>query len=297
MTRWNIDDLAGRLLKLQAEDPAADQWEVVNLEAVATESGRATTLEEDTRQPGEVLWPGRYDRAFMDASRSTLGSAAFEAMYQGRPVAEGGNQFKEHWLTPLPAWELVRLGEHDHYRVSRRDGSVELYAVHQCPRFSIIDPAASEKQAADFTAIGTFATTPKNELLVVGMVRERLGVERIVPRALQVCREHGCSWVGVESSGFQVSIVNNARRTPGMPAVRELQHKGKGKLVRATPAIIRAESGQLILPKEAPWKKPLIDELVSFTGDGDRHDDQVDTVAYAAISMGGGSIGAAVSVE
>ncbi len=297
MTRWNVDDLAGRLLKLAEEDSTADKWEVVNLEAVATESGRATTLVEDGRKPGEALWPQRYGLDYLNAARSTLGSAMFEAMFQGRPTQEGGNNFKEHWLNPLPAWEFYRDGRGEgQYRIYRKNGSVENFGEEQCSRFVIVDPAASEKQSADYTAIGSFARTPLNDLLVLGMVRERLGVERIVPRTLEVAREHRASWIGVEASGFQVSLVNAARRTPGMPAVRELSHKGKGKLVRATPAIIKAEAGQLILPKVADWKRGLIAEMISFTGDGDRHDDQVDVVAYAVLSMGGG-FGGAVAVK
>src|SRR5687767_9412353 len=33
MTRWHEDDLAGRLLRLAATDPTADQWTVVRLPA------------------------------------------------------------------------------------------------------------------------------------------------------------------------------------------------------------------------------------------------------------------------
>ena len=39
MTRWHEDDLAGRLLRLAAEDPKADQWQVVSLPALARDTG------------------------------------------------------------------------------------------------------------------------------------------------------------------------------------------------------------------------------------------------------------------
>ena len=285
MTRWHVDDLAGRLLKLQAEDPEADQWEVVNLEAVKT--GRAATPG-DPRQPTQSLWEDRYGRDFLRAARSTLGSRQFDALYQGNPTQEGGNHFQEAWFRPVWSWAAVHQ-EQDSYALKWPDGRRELHYLHQCPRFAVVDPAASEKQAADFTAIGVFARTPTNDLLVLDMVRERLGVDRIVPRLLEVCRAWRPEWVGMESTGFQVAVANAARRTPGMPAVRDLSHQGKGKLVRATPAIIKAEAGQILLPAEAvAWKKPFVDELIQFTGDGDAHDDQVDVLAYAVIGMGQG---------
>jgi hypothetical protein len=69
--------------------------------------------------------------------------------------------------------------------------------------------------------------------------------------------------------------------------VRELSHEGKGKLVRATPAIILAEAGKLWLPTTGDWIRSYIDELVRFTGRDDREDDQVDITAYAVWQMQG----------
>ncbi len=67
-----------------------------------------------------------------------------------------------------------------------------------------------------------------------------------------------------------------------MAPIRQIGHEDKGKLVRATSAIILAESGKLWLPRSAKWIKAFIDELVRFTGRDDREDDQVDMTAYAA---------------
>ena len=74
-------------------------------------------------------------------------------------------------------------------------------------------------------------------------------------------------------------------RLPQKGEVRELQHEGKGKLSRATPAIIKAESGQIYLPKSAPWVDEFIGEYVRFKGEGDDHDDHVDVLSYAVQSM------------
>jgi phage terminase large subunit-like protein len=66
-----------------------------------------------------------------------------------------------------------------------------------------------------------------------------------------------------------------------MAPIRQISHEGKGKLVRATSAIIKAQMGQLWLPRSANWIKAYVDELVRFTGRDDRADDQVDMTAYA----------------
>lgn len=71
MTRWHTDDLAGRLLKVAAENPGADQWETVMFPAVcdALRPG-------DPRGLDEALWPGRFSRRWLEAKR--LGSSAYD---------------------------------------------------------------------------------------------------------------------------------------------------------------------------------------------------------------------------
>ena len=152
--------------------------------------------------------------------------------------------------------------------------------------FVTLDPAATEKEANDYTAMGVFAITSANDLLVLDMIRERLGVEKIVPRLDEVCRQWNPKFVSVESLSFQAAIVAEARKRVGMPPVAELSPMNKSKLSRATPAIIKAEAGQIFLPQAAPWKGAFLDELVGFTGIKDTHDDQVDVLAYAVAEMG-----------
>lgn len=291
-TRWHVDDLAGRLMKLAEEDPDADQWEVVNLEAVKTERSNTPG---DPRLPTQSLWEARYGRDFLKNARSTLGTAQFEALYQGSPTQEGGNWFKEAWFAPK--WSLggVHGDSGESYVLRWPDGRSNLYYWDNLNRFVIIDPAASEKQAADYTAMGVFATTPTNELLVLDVVRERLSLDRILPRLKELNLKWRPHWIGMEANGFQVALSNEAKHMQGMPAVLELSHRGKGKVVRATPAIIKAEGGGILLPERAEWKKKFLEELVQFTGDGDKHDDQVDVLAYAVIGMNLYS-GGAVSV-
>lgn len=280
MTRWHHDDIAGRLLERMAADNDADQWTVVRLPAVADEDLHP----DDHRQVGEVLWPERFDERFMQQARGTLGSYLFTGLYQQTPEQEGGNYFKAMWFDQ----SVKDAGDFWDMDVRGLIGKI------QCPVFVSVDPACSEDQQADFTAIGVFAVTPWNDLIVLDMVRERLPLEGISKRVLEVCHKWKAGWVSFEATGFQMAVVNQARQTKGMPPVREMSHEGKGKLVRATPAIIKAESGQIFLrqPSDAElsalkdagktyWKKAFIDELTAFTGLDDRHDDQVDVLSYA----------------
>ncbi|MBC8134516.1 MAG: hypothetical protein H8F28_01345, partial [Fibrella sp.] len=87
MTRWHEDDLAGRIL---ASD-SGGEWTVIKLPAIAEENdplGRA---------PGEALCPERYDVPALERLRKVLKSS-FDALFQQRPVAAGGNIFKSEWF-------------------------------------------------------------------------------------------------------------------------------------------------------------------------------------------------------
>ena len=94
MTRWNIDDLGGRLLKLAEEDQHADQWTVLRLPAVCEEPS-----ETDPRQPGEALWPGRYPLEELHKIRANS-QYEWQALYQQRPQPAGGVEWPEDYFGP-----------------------------------------------------------------------------------------------------------------------------------------------------------------------------------------------------
>jgi predicted phage terminase large subunit-like protein len=178
------------------------------------------------------------------------------------------------------------------YRVEISDG--ELYyvlpgrdprsaKVSDCWNILTCDPAATEKDTADYTAIVVCAVTPLGDMLVLDVIRGQWGLEAIVPRIAAAAARYEPTWVGIEATGFSWAIVHAARRHPGIGTVRGLEPEGKGKLVRATPAIIRCEQGQLLFPEAAPWLEDFEVELCLFTGDpdADAHDDQVDALAWA----------------
>jgi predicted phage terminase large subunit-like protein len=280
MTRWHQDDLAGRLLNEQGSE-----WEVLRLTAVAEDqagrdaSDRLLGLpvgQPDPlgRAPGEPLCPRRFSLPALDALRRDVGSMAWTAEYQGVPREPEGAVFKRDWFKRyMDGGDCYRMG----------DGWQAVVRKAECV---VLDPAATEKETSDFTAIGVFALTPLKDLLLLHMVRERLGLEQIVPRLAQVCAVYGPSWVGIEGTGFQVGIYNEAKKWPGLPPIKQLTPEGKGKLVRATPAVVKAEAGQIYLPTRADWLDAFEEELLQFTGNSDRFDDQADCLFYAVHETG-----------
>jgi predicted phage terminase large subunit-like protein len=255
--RWAPDDLVGRLLDVMKQ--GGEQWMVVNLPALAEDDDPLG------RKPGEALWPEQWP---VEQLLPKMYGPFSQAQYQQRPVREGGNHFQREWFRKC----FLDDGEKLYPMGKNATG----WRKNQCNVFVTVDLAASEKNYSDYTVFLACAVTPERDLLVLDVSRERRALEKIVPQLKVFCERHEPGWVGIEANGFQEAIANEAMKTQGIPAVRLLKTGSRGKLVRATPAIIMAETGRIFLPALADWKEDFLEELVAFTGEpkNDPFDDQ-----------------------
>lgn len=125
MTRWHLDDLAGRL-KSQED---GEEWEVLTLPAVAEG--------EDVlgRNPGDPLWPEQYDGESLERTQGAVGPYVWDALYQQRPTAPGGAIMLREW------WEhrrydiadrktqLGTVGRYISWDTGMKDGDDNAYTV------------------------------------------------------------------------------------------------------------------------------------------------------------------------
>jgi predicted phage terminase large subunit-like protein len=252
------------------------------------------------------------DNPYLDAEDYVRGMAHMTPEQRKQLLAgswgefEGG-RFKREWFYHGDGMDIAHPWWTEHgpdgaiYVCVQRGDEIRKFNAMLCWQFVMCDPAASDKDTADYTAIGAFMVTPDRDLLVLDVIREQLDIDAIVPRLAEVCKAYQPAWVGIEAIAFQVAILRQAQRHPDIPACRAFEPEGKGKLVRATPAIIRAANGQIYLPQAGcdyhPWVEDFVSELCAFTGlesaasikaaeqeghaAGDAYDDQVDMLAYA----------------
>ena len=103
MTRWHEDDLAGRILH-QIDQDKGEQWEIINLPAIAEDHDILG------RNIGEPLWPGRYDLNELERIKYTTGSYWWSALYQQRPQPPEGGLLKRSWIKYYQPYELPPLG-------------------------------------------------------------------------------------------------------------------------------------------------------------------------------------------
>lgn len=95
LTRWHEDDLAGRVLREVKEaakqgDPH-DDWEIIEYKALAIG-------DDEHRNEGDPLWPGKFDRNKLLTIKSTIGPYEFSALYQQTPIDEENRKFKQAWF-------------------------------------------------------------------------------------------------------------------------------------------------------------------------------------------------------
>jgi len=93
-TRWNIDDLAGRLIVRMAEKDS-DQWETITLPSIHT---GISTHPLDPRSEGQVIWPAHKDEADLAIIRAQ-NPRDFQAVHQQNPLASG-SEWPPEWFGP-----------------------------------------------------------------------------------------------------------------------------------------------------------------------------------------------------
>ena len=251
MTRWHEDDLAGRLLRLMQADPAADQWAVVNFPAVA----EAIRHPDDSRQEGSALWPMKYPLEQLEATKASIGSYDWNALYQQRPAPMEGGLFKREY------WQY----------------------------WNELPPNLTEwVQSWDCT----FKATNKSDY-VVGQVWARDGANRYLidqirrrmtfTETLQAIRTTSELYPQtrlklIEDKANGSAVIDTLRREiSGLIPVEP--HGGKEARAQAVSAAV--ESGNVYLPKKARWVGDFIEECAAFPNGA--HDDQVDAMTQALI--------------
>lgn len=89
-TRWNEDDLQGRILQ-----EAGDEWDVISIPMVAE------SADDPLNRPlGGLLWEEWFTpEMVVEASRDPI---LWNSLYQQRPTSEAGDYWRRDWFTAVP---------------------------------------------------------------------------------------------------------------------------------------------------------------------------------------------------
>jgi len=88
MTRWNTDDLAGRILKREGQIENGGLWKVLTLPAIDPS--------------GNALWPEKYSLLALQEIKNAMSPSHWEALFQQNPVDEAEREFPRLSRVNLP---------------------------------------------------------------------------------------------------------------------------------------------------------------------------------------------------
>ena len=206
----------------------------------------------------------------VESAREDLGELVFAQEYLAEFISEGAQIFRSSWFNYFKQGVGTIWADGKKYKES------------ELQRFATVDLAVSTKESADYTVISVFGYHSEDDkLFMLDMFRDRVEAPDIVPQIERMVGIHNLEWVGIERAGYQLAIVQFARRQ-GIK-IKELR-ADKDKRSRALPLSAKMERGLVYFPKDEDWVGEVERELLTFPVGV--HDDIVDTLAYACLSSG-----------
>ena len=246
-TRWSEKDMTGQLIRAQAKDKMADQWDIVELPAIMPS--------------GEPCWPEFWSKTELEHVKASVPPYKWNAQYQQNPTAEELSILKREWWQKWTKTEVPNLQ----------------YVIQS------YDTAFSRKETADFSAITTWGVFYPQEIggaPAIILLDVRKG-RRDFPELKAVANELYNFWepetVIIEAKASGMPLTQELRQI-GIPVVNFTPSKGNDKLSRVHSISPLFEAKMVWAPDE-PWADEMIEECAAFPNG--QYDDLVDSMTQA----------------
>jgi predicted phage terminase large subunit-like protein len=248
MQRLHVDDLVGHVRD-------KDDWTVLDMPAIADCALPYEMRDGEyyTREPREVLHEAREDARTLEVIKRQLGTPAFEAQYQQRPVPPGGTLIKREWLQTYP--KALPLEDYD-------------LVVQSW------DTASSISETSDYSVCITCGIKGR-VAHVLDVVRVQLEYPELRRRVLHEADRYDPDAVLIENSASGIALLQDLRREGQLLPI-SLKPR-IDKVARLEGHSAKLEAGYVLLPEQAPWLDDFKTELLEFPRG--RHDDQVDALS------------------
>ena len=246
MTRWGQKDLTGQVLKMQAADSMADQWEVVEFPAI---------LPSD-----KPLWPEFWKLDDLIKVKASLPVGKWNAQWQQNPTAAEGAIVKKEWWN---VWE--------HEDIPPVKYIIQSY-----------DTAFSKKETADFSAITTWGVfrndeTGADNVILMDARRGRWNFPELKGVAAEEYEYWEPDMVIIEAKASGQPLTDELRAA-GIPVMNYTPSKGRDKITRMHTVAPLFEAGMVWAP-EQKFADEVIEECLAFPHG--ENDDFVDSMTMA----------------
>jgi len=249
MTRWHEDDLAGRLI--EEEKAGGDRWTRITLPALAEDNDQLG------REPGEPLWPERFDTDQLERIKQAVGPYVWSALYQQRPAPPEGNIFHRDW------WQWYD------------DAPVDLDEVVQS-----WDMAFKNTQEGSYV-VGQAWGRRDADFYLLDQVRQRMNFPATILSVVAMSNRWPKARLKlVEDQANGPAVIATLRRQ--IAGLVPVQPQG-GKEARAAAVAPYVQSGNVYLPRRAAWINDFLSEATAFPNAAT--DDQVDAMSQALLRL------------
>lgn len=225
LTRWHIDDLAGRILK---NPELSKRAKVIHYPAIRNE---------------KPLWGERFNLEALQEIKNTIGPYDWNALYQGNPIASENQEFKPDWF---------RYEDIQPFGFGTR-------------RYLTIDTALSKASQADYTGFCDNAVTADNEWHLKAWRQRLSAEELVrTIFSLHASNQYEAIGIEKTAylDGLKPYLdMEQRRRNQFLPLV-ELKHNQTAKEIRIRGLIPRYAAGSIIHVKGAC--KDLEEEMFNF---------------------------------
>lgn len=221
-------------------------------------------------EDGASIWPEAWPLEKLEKLKTQIGSLLFQQEYLNIPISASERMVKDAWIRKVPRPPMKR---HD------SNGNV----VPAVDTYGHIDPAISEKQTADYTALCTvFRDLETGRITVADIERGHLSFHE---QGLLMRRKHAAfkfRRLGIETVAYQAALKQEIDRLGPiegsyLPTHAFVPDKDKVRgLHRVLPFM---ENGTVVFADDLPQE--FFDELVQFPNG--KNDDMVDAMVNAIV--------------
>jgi predicted phage terminase large subunit-like protein len=206
---------------------------------------------------GSLLFPERLSEEFLQSAKRHMGSQFFSNQYLNKVIDESAKPFKKQWLR---YYEEIPENVY---------------------RFIFIDPAISQSDAADFTAVAVVAVDEQKQWYLEHSSKHKITPTKIMNLLFQLCERFNPMKIGIEDVAFQKVLVYMAfeemeRRNIWLPLEGIKPPNDKSKQMKILGLIPRFEWGRILI------NRGLYDfenEYLDYAGERSKHDDLLDALS------------------
>jgi predicted phage terminase large subunit-like protein len=201
---------------------------------------------------GELMFPERFGEEQVRELETTLGSYGTAGQLQQNPAPRGGGIIKTAWFrywTHLPPLEFTEV---------------------------FVDTAQKTGEENDYSVLQLWARSTTGQGVLIDQLRGKWEAPELLTHARAFWHKHKATpfnprRMSVEDKVSGTGLIQTLRRE-GIP-VNPVQ-RSKDKISRGHDAAPFVESGNVLLPADAPWLSDFLAEAESFPAGA--HDDQLD---------------------